>query len=341
MSSLLVPGDPTLPSGAPPVIHEEIPILQYLLGLTSTESSFTSTIKPSTNLKTLPHSDDIKDVLFLSIDFEGDLRHPILPFQFQFGISILDTRLLPPLISRYLHQNANDEEDSETELQIENILQTYNFSHGPEIYCQKASRRLLFGEASELTAEKMKEKLETLIADRDVVLIVHGGRNDLPFLDRLNICVNPVFTIDTQNAAQDPLQLPFKRPRLDTLLTALEIPFTKLGLHTAGNDANFNLRVLLMIAVLASEGEVGLTERQVGLLEVLRGVARAKICEERIRKSQVGQCVPGKRLARIETKRRRKERRGVKKLERITKELRGESVEELREALELSLRFLV
>jgi hypothetical protein len=135
----------------------------------------------------------------------------------------------------------------------------------------------------------------------------------LRFLDRLKISIQPLFTLDTQKAAQNPLQLS-RRPSLESLLITFEIPFTSHILHTGGNDVNYTLRSLLMIAVTGSEGEEGLIEEQLALLGVIQGVARLAIPKDRIQKSQV---IQGKgRLARPETKKRGKQSKVIRKLAR-------------------------
>ena len=299
--------DENLSSGALQVLREETPALRDLLGLNLTGSA--STVDPSP--RALAQSAGIKGVLFLAIDIEGTICHPALPQALQLGISILDTRHLQTFISRHLHDARNSDDDGETDLQ--SILQTYNLCDGSPSYCQRARRNLLFGEAEDLAAEEMNAKIQTLIAGRDVILVVHGGTNDLRFLDRLKISIQPLFTLDTQKAAQNPLQL-FKRPSLESFLTTFEIPFIDHSLHTGGNDANYTLRSLLMIAVTDSEGEEGLSEEQLALLVVMRSIARSAIPKDRIKKSQL---IQGKgRLARLETKRRKKERKAMRKLAR-------------------------
>ena len=317
--------DEELPSGAFQVIREEIPALRDLLGLNLNRRGFTKF--PSPNI--LAQSSGIKDVLFLAIDIEGETCQPTLPEEYQLGISILDTRHLQTLISKHLSlysEQNTDGDDDETELR--NILQTYNLCHGSPTYCLKAQRKLLFGSAEELAPAEMNAKIQTLIAGRDVILVVHCGTNDLRFLDRLEIPIQPLYTLDTQKTAQNPLTL-VKRPSLESLQTTLEIPFVSKSLHTGGNDANYTLRSLLMTAVKDSEGEEGLSREQIALLGVLRGIARVKISEDRIRQSQGVQKVQGKgRLARLEAKRRKKERKAVRKLARENGTEEGEGEDE-------------
>src|SRR6516162_5148061 len=94
--------------------------------------------------------------------------------------------------------------------------------------------------------------MEPRIKDRDIVLAVHSGHQDLWFLKELNIDLQPIAILDTQKAAQRPLQL-YRRYSLKELLVALNnCPFKIL--YTAGNDANLTLRALLVIAVKDSQG---------------------------------------------------------------------------------------
>lgn len=63
-----------------------------------------------------------------------------------------------------------------------------------------------------------------MIYNRDVVLVVHSGCQDLWFLKELNIDLQPIDILDTQNAAQRPLQL-YRQYSLEELLVALNCPF--------------------------------------------------------------------------------------------------------------------
>lgn len=110
-----------------------------------------------------------------------------------------------------------------------------------------------------------------MICNRDVFLVAHSGHQDLWFLKELNIDLQPVAILDTQKAAQQPLQL-CRRYSLKELLVALGCRFKFL--HTAGNDANFTLRALLMIAVEDSQG-VSLNEAQQAVVSALQAIAQS------------------------------------------------------------------
>ena len=157
---------------------------------------------------------------------------------------------------------------------IQSILQTHNLCYGPQKYCDRIWRKFIFGYSEHTAVEKMDGKIQSLILGRDVVLVVHGGNSDLQFLARLRISIRPIHILGTQKAAQTPLQLTY-RPSLESFLTTFQIPFVRRSLHIAGNDANYALRTLLMIAVRCSEQEEGLNCRQRIYFKVLQALAQS------------------------------------------------------------------
>lgn len=68
------------------------------------------------------------------------------------------------------------------------------------------------------------------------------------FLEGAKVELNPLYILDTQKAAQHPLDLDH-RCTIEEMLNLLGCPFGHRVLHVAGNDANFTLRALLLIAV--------------------------------------------------------------------------------------------
>lgn len=70
---------------------------------------------------------------------------------------------------------------------------------------------------------------------------------------------------------------------MEWLLGEFEIPFHRDSLHCGGNDANFTLRALLMIAVRDAEMRGGLDEGQEAILVVLSDLARLKVPENGMR----------------------------------------------------------
>lgn len=94
------------------------------------------------------------------------------------------------------------------------------------------------------------------ILHRDIVLTGHGIGVDLQTLHHLGIdlCTSIVGALNTgQIASRAPF--PFSPPpRLWHLLTTLQCPFEKL--HSAGNNAHFTIRALLLLAAKSYEASV-------------------------------------------------------------------------------------
>lgn len=176
------------------------------------------------------------DVVFISIDFENpDKIH--LPTSKhalsggQMGVAVLDTR------------------DLESWDEKGNIISTYNFAWGRCIYIVHARRNFIFGATREIKSSDIASTLEALVPrSRNVVLVAHGSCNELAVLERINFDTETsiVGVLDTFELSKS--VLPSLQGRsLEKILQALGIPYH--GLHCAGNDANFTLRVLLHLGV--------------------------------------------------------------------------------------------
>jgi len=85
--------------------------------------------------------------------------------------------------------------------------------------------------------------------DEKLFWVFYGGKNDILFLKGLKIDLCPLYTIDTQRAAQSAFSLDYSCT-LKELLTRLKCQFALL--HVAGNDATYTLKALLLLASLAS-----------------------------------------------------------------------------------------
>ena len=106
---------------------------------------------------------------------------------------------------------------------------------------------------------------------QNIILVCHGRDRDLRILGQIDIDLHPLCIIDTVKAAQYPLQLSY-RYSLEKLLDEFNIPFCNL--HTAGNDAHFILRALLMVTVRDAELESDLPVLP-SWLPILRTIAHA------------------------------------------------------------------
>jgi hypothetical protein len=237
-------------------VYQDDQLLRYFLGLPVNQRPALSK-----ECRELPNT-SIKDVVFLSLDTEN-IRAGQIPLvkHFQVGISILDARALHNIIpSRPL-----------VFIQEDNLLRTQNYCVGPTGYCSKAARRFLFGQSETVCPDQIKEKIESLVVNRDVVLVVYDGYNDLWLLNELKVKLEPVAIVDPQKAAYNILQLQYQKS-LNDLLIEMDCPFNFL--HVAGNDANFTLRALLMIAVRGSYGK-SLNDSQQAILSAIQAIAQS------------------------------------------------------------------
>jgi hypothetical protein len=180
-----------------------------------------------------------REATFLGIDVDELKEQDGMPVQFHIGISILRTQDLhnechcpsssaahsKPFIIRSYHWVIEDD----------------HYSNHDNLFC--------FGKRRGVPLSRLEERLKGVLGKSyPLILVVHGGHREISLLQKLNINLNPIFTIDTTKAARYPLQA-FYDYTLKKLLQEFSIPFTGEQLHVAGNDAHFTLRALLMIAV--------------------------------------------------------------------------------------------
>ncbi|KAK2733805.1 qde-2-interacting protein [Colletotrichum kahawae] len=193
------------------------------------------------------------------------------------------------------------------------MIVSHQFTIGNSRYCKRASNRFLFGTSQPITIEELKPKVEALFdVDRDIVLVSHGTNSDLKIIHQLNINLpsRSLYIIDTNKAAQFPLQL-YYRYGLEKLLDALHIPFGNL--HAAGNDARFCLQALLMLVVRDAERQPRSCSE--ALIHLLRDVAQQP------RPSTAGEIQgpleEARRQEKIDQKARRIEKRAARKQRRL------------------------
>lgn len=242
------------------ILREETVALRQLLGYgRSTKASLRLNVPElGTNL---PGS-SMRNVLLVGLDvdtFQG--YDELIPDQqLHVGISILDTRRLHKLLI-----------SSSSEGELTAAIDSYQLTIGSSRYCRRARNNFLFGQ-SKLAASiyELKSELEHLVEGRDSILVFHGADSDLKMLRHLNIDLRPLYIIDTNKAAQYPLQL-WYRYGLEKLLDVLEIPYALL--HAAGNDARFCLQALLMLAVKDAEMCQPGAAADNALLRLLEGIS--------------------------------------------------------------------
>ncbi|KAI0813580.1 hypothetical protein GGR55DRAFT_537996 [Xylaria sp. FL0064] len=240
-------------------LREEILVIRQLFGYSDACHSASEASSLGTRL---PNS-SMKDVLFISIDvdtYQG-YEHLATDPQLHIGVSILDTRVLHHLTLKEL--GSVHEADA---------LESYQFVVKNSRYCKAASRKFMFGKSQSIPLAEVKAQIESLVCSRsrDNILVFHGDHSDRKALANLNIELRPLYITDNVKAAQYPLGLPY-RLGLEAMLDTFGIPYADL--HTAGNDAHYALRSLLMIAV-ADGQRMGLEPAEQGLFSTLVAITR-------------------------------------------------------------------
>jgi hypothetical protein len=260
----------TLPKSHKGLLREDLLFLRHIFNLHLGRSQGLDQTCVLNLGRNLPGS-MIKDVLMISLDIEG------FPDQFskdeaqhQFGLCILDTRHLSQI----------------SEIQYESILDTQHFCIGPEKYLKAwKSRKFCFGEPKNITISDLRNEIQTIISGRDIVLILHGGKDDLLFLKSVDVDFRPLYIVDTQKAAQHPLQLDY-RCSMEAMLTLLDCPFEPRMLHNAGNDANFTLRALLLIAAVDAKNHGDLDYDAEALVSAFETIGREYVPVQAFRKRE-------------------------------------------------------
>ena len=137
----------------------------------------------------------IKDLLIVSLDIEGhpDQLTKESAGRYQVGLSILDTRLVQSI----------------AETQHASSLKTHHLIVGLEKYFKKKSWKFCFRKSRHVTLEELRDEIQKLTRKRDIILVLHGGSSDISFLRAAQIHIRPLYIIDTQKAAQHPLQLDY------------------------------------------------------------------------------------------------------------------------------------
>ena len=181
-------------------------------------------------------SSTLNDVIIIAIDFEyiQTIKSGFAQkTDSQVGFAILDTKDLRQIQSEVPEQTQ--------------LISTFNFVTGSSSYVTKVSNKFLFGKTITIPSSSMAHIIQSRIPkDRNVMLVGHGVSSELHILQFLGFKFSrPPGILDTSRVADEVFQI--WNGSLRDLLILLECPFKKL--HIAGNDANFTLRALLLLAV--------------------------------------------------------------------------------------------
>ncbi|RGP65703.1 ribonuclease h [Fusarium longipes] len=262
------------------ILRDETIILRWIFGYCHNAQLIDGTSWPDIPQTSIRRgiNSNIKDLAFLSIDadhirFENDVVQ-----RFHFGVSYLKAKALQQLLLD--GQSTQEGVDLASRL-ITTRHFVFGYKNG---FFEQRYYHFLFGKAMPLSKGfTLLEECLKKFTKEPYVLVYHGGRQELELLPLLNIELKPVFTIDTCKAAQFPLQL-WYRYSLKLLLKEFNIPYSNL--HTAGNDAHFALRVLLMIAV--RDAEIHLKGNNLpDWIPILKAVARSPLPPRRLTKRQL------------------------------------------------------
>jgi hypothetical protein len=198
----------------------------------------------------------LSDVVLIGIDFENtcNIKSGLtVETNCEAGIAILDIREIKKASAG-------------------KPLKTFNFVVGTPLYVAETSNRFVFGKTIIVEPSRLVKRIESLVPrGRNVVFVGHGVTNDLLALQALKFR----FPNDLV-AVMDTLQVAREMRKdwvgsLGELLRVLGCPHTRL--HCAGNDANFALKALLLLAAMRFEKQVG--ERRI--VDDLRRIGRQEL----------------------------------------------------------------
>lgn len=222
-----------------------------LLGASVTPRAFADVdSRPLQQLLGLTTS-SVCNIVFIAIDFENianiqrDLSQNL---DSEVGLAILDTRDFDSVPSTKL-------------------ISTYNFASGSSDYQERARKKFLFGESIAIIQNNMLKSVKSLVPpDRQVVFVGHDIQHDLRALDLLDFDFSTfnITTLDTQSVFAEVIS--HESLTLRRLLLTLGCPFTKL--HCGGNDANFTLKALLLLAVRSCVKQSGIERRLASMKEI-------------------------------------------------------------------------
>ncbi|KAH7127676.1 hypothetical protein EDB81DRAFT_729892 [Dactylonectria macrodidyma] len=222
------------------ILRDETLMLRWIFGFCGeahlSEPSTPWPRVPST--ASLLHANpNIKHISFVSIKINKLEEQDEVIERFRIGFSIVDTQSLQNLLSGLPNQELD---------QSSRVIQSHHWIvRGPQEQ-KLGDNTFPFGDRRVVLLSDFEAQMKRELSGQHLALVFQDGKPERAILHRLNINLNPLFTIDTVNAAQHPLQLSY-RYSLGEFLRGFQIPYE--GLPTSGNYAHFILRALLMIVV--------------------------------------------------------------------------------------------
>jgi hypothetical protein len=187
------------------------------------------------------------------------------------------------------------------------LLQTHQFCIGDQNYFKNASREFCFGQSKHIALEDLNTIIQNLVSKRDIILVVHGGGEDLRFLQAAKIDLTPLYVLEKQKpAAYHPLDLDHRCP-IEEMLNLLQCLFGDRVLRDTGNDANYTLRALLLIATVDAAAAIQphLEHAQKSLLSAFEEISRGPVplndrqIKRQIEKDRARRCREKRRAKRL------------------------------------------
>ncbi|CAN9224782.1 unnamed protein product [Alternaria sp. RS040] len=198
----------------------------------------------------------LSDIVLIAIDFENTQVMKdacTVEKNWQAGVAILDTKNIK-------------------QQQLDKLLRTHMFVTSTTAYVTKASNRYWFGKTDSASPLKLVNFIRSVVPpERKVAFVGHGVMNDLLVLQALGFQFPDSYVafIDTLHVANEVFGC-WAGP-LRNLLRKLDCPHSRL--HCAGNDANFTMKALLLLAAKKLEKEGG--DRS--MIDLLRRLGRREL----------------------------------------------------------------
>lgn len=218
-------------------------------------------------------------------------------YQAHIGISIIDAQSL-------LHPSPDNLA----------AIESHHLVVGSPKFERIKANRFLFGSWENVPREDIKQHINKILQGPETTLVFHEGGREISVLERLDIQLSPYKVMDTTTLVRSPVH-PRYTYSLEALLEGLEIPFANL--HSAGNDAHFILRALLMLAVRYAEGQ-----QEANLPDWVQTAREISQAPRPLTKAEKGETTESKRKPR--KKRNKKKKRGGVPAA-VTEEARGET----------------
>ncbi|PVH79152.1 hypothetical protein DL98DRAFT_632743 [Cadophora sp. DSE1049] len=155
----------------------------------------------------------VADVLVVAIDIENVGWKGQIPPYFQIGLCVLDTRHLMSYSSTFNETDA--------------VIVSHSFCVGPEKYRATVSNQFRFGETKMIRRAEVSATIENIMSGRDYALVFHDRKEDIRFLEAMQVGLNPTYFIDTQQAAKEVLGV-HHNTNLRTLVEIVQCPKEQL-----------------------------------------------------------------------------------------------------------------